>query len=134
MTHVRQHGFVTPTVDPDSEPWWIALAEHRLLLPRCQVCGRAWFPATPGCPHCGANDFVLQEASGKGSLYSWVVVHRALSPAFSEDVPYTIGLVELEEGARVFARLFGSPAASLRVRAVYYSVEGTTLLGFEADD
>jgi uncharacterized OB-fold protein len=132
MNDVHQHGFVTPAIDSDSKPWWTALSEQRLLLPRCQVCGRAWFPATPGCPNCGANNYVLEEASGKGCLYSWVVIHRALSPVFADDVPYTIGLVELEEGPRVLARIVGPPIAGAPLRAVYYSVDGTTLLGFEA--
>lgn len=46
--------------------------------------------------------------SGRGRVYSWVGVQRALTPAFEADVPYTIATVELEEGARAFGRLEGS--------------------------
>jgi uncharacterized OB-fold protein len=40
-------------------------------------------------------------------VYSWVGVHRALTPGFESEVPYTIVTVDLAEGARVFARLDG---------------------------
>lgn len=127
-----RRGFVEPMVDADSEPWWRALAERRLLLPRCRDCGRSWFPPTPGCPECGSPSVELVEASGRGRVYSWVVINRALSPAFAGDAPYTILAVDLEEGARVFGRLVGEGAVAggSPVRADFYEVEGRTLLGF----
>jgi uncharacterized OB-fold protein len=136
MSDIHQSGFVEPSIDADSQPWWDALGEHRLLLPRCNVCGRHWFPPTPGCPNCGANDFAFVEASGRGTLYSWVVIQRALHPEFARDVPYTIALVELEEGPRLFGRLFanGSPldmAAGMLLQSVFYTVQDRTLLGFQ---
>jgi uncharacterized OB-fold protein len=138
---VRQTGFLAPSIDTDSQPWWDAVAAHRLVLPRCGTCGRYWFPPTPGCPHCGAPDHELCAVSGRGRLYSWVVVQRALSPSFQADVPYTIALVELEEGARLFGRLFSRINPSARalvadapVQAVFYEVSGQTLVGFELID
>lgn len=130
-----QTGFLAPSIDPDSQPWWDAVAEHRLVLPCCGACARYWFPPTPGCPNCGAQEYELCAVSGRGRLYSWVVVHRALSPSFQADVPYTIALVELEEGARLFGRLFNQSArplgADCPVQAVFYEVNATTLVGFE---
>jgi uncharacterized OB-fold protein len=131
----RQTGFLPPSIDTDSQPWWDALAAHELLVPRCDRCGRYWFPPTPGCPHCGALEHELRPVSGRGRIYTWVVVHRALSPSFQPDVPYTIALVELEEGARLFGRLF-NPSGRLLVaegpvKALFYEVSGRTLVGFE---
>ncbi|HZV48499.1 MAG TPA: Zn-ribbon domain-containing OB-fold protein [Candidatus Dormibacteraeota bacterium] len=129
-----QHGFIAPELDEDSRAWWEALAEHRLLLPRCRDCERTWFPPTPGCPHCGGTSVELVESSGRGRVYSWVVVNRALAPAFTADVPYTILAVDLEEGARMFGRLVGGRgealAAGAEVRAEFYEVEGRVLVGF----
>jgi uncharacterized OB-fold protein len=138
MSDIRQFGFVAPSIDADSQPWWDALTEHRMVIPRCNVCGRCWFPPTPGCPNCGANDFAFVEASGRGTLYSWVVVQRALHPDFVQDVPYTIALVELEEGPRVFGRLFANgspdePTAGMQLHPVFYDVQDRTLLGFQPD-
>jgi uncharacterized OB-fold protein len=56
-------------------------------------------------------------ASGLGVLYSWIVVHRAFSEAFRDDVPYTVGVVELDEGCRMLARLEldGAPRMGMRL-------------------
>ena len=130
-----QHGLVAPDVDADSQAWWAAVAERRLLLPHCENCGLTWFPPTPGCPRCGSTSVELAQASGRGRVYSWVVVNRALSPAFADDEPYTILAVDLDEGARMFGRLVGSVAVPLvagdEVRACFYEVEGQVLVGFE---
>ena len=130
-----QHGFLPPTIDADSETWWAAIAEGRLLLPHCTACDLKWFPPTPGCPRCGSAGVTLIQASGKGTVYSWVVVNRALHDAFAGDAPYVILAVDLEEGARIFGRLVG-PATEGRLlagaglRAVFYQVEGRALVGF----
>jgi uncharacterized OB-fold protein len=63
----------------------------------------------PGCPHCGATGRDEVEASGGGTIYSWVRVHRAADPALAADVPYTVVAVDLDEGCRMFGRL-GAPA------------------------
>lgn len=125
---------MTPEVDADSAAWWSAVAERRLLLPRCRDCGLTWFPPTPGCPRCASTAVELVEASGRGRVYSWVVVNRALSPAFADDVPYTILAVDLEEGARMFGRLVGPGpvTAGAEVHDVFYEVDGQILVGFAA--
>jgi len=129
---MTQTGLVRPEADPDSAAWWSAVAERRLLLPRCRDCGQTWFPPTPGCPRCASTSVALVEASGAGRVYSWVVVDRALSPAFADDVPYTILAVDVAEGARMFGRLVGPGpvTAGAEVHAVFYEVRGQVLVGF----
>jgi len=135
---MTRHGFVAPMVDADSRDWWAALAERRLLQPHCRACGETWFPPTPGCPRCASTSVELVEASGRGRVYSWVVVNRALSPAFAGDVPYVVLAVDLDEGGRMFGRLAGDASdprlgAAARVRAELYEVEGQVLVGFIFD-
>ena len=96
-----------PVSDADTEPYLEALRRHELVVQHCRSCGRFRFPPMPACPWCGSGDADWREASGTGRVYSWVGVQRALTPAFETEVPYTIATVELEEGARVFARLDG---------------------------
>jgi uncharacterized OB-fold protein len=129
----RQKGFVRPNTDRDSEPWWAHVAAGRLMLPRCNKCGRRWFPPTPGCPHCGSPEVELAPADPHGTVYSWVVINRALNPAFVEDAPYTIVAVDLKDGARMFGRLFmegGTIVDGLPVIAEIYAVNGNHLVGF----
>ena len=96
-----------PVPDADSEPHLAALRRHELVLQRCTVCARVRFPPMPACPWCGATSADWSVVSGRGQVYSWVGVRRALTPDFESEVPYTIAAVALTEGARVFARLEG---------------------------
>lgn len=129
---IQQHGFLTPHIDQDSLPWWTALEFGKLILPRCLACGRPWFPPAPMCPDCGSDSFDWIEAGGRGQIYSWVVIGRALHPAFRADAPYTIITVDLQEGPRIVGRLGGDqkPTAGAAVKAEIYRVEGQALLGF----
>ncbi|HVW32291.1 MAG TPA: OB-fold domain-containing protein, partial [Acidimicrobiia bacterium] len=106
-------GLIPPDIDADSAWWWEALDRGRLLLPRCPACERCFFPPLPACPHCGSARITAIPAGGRGAVYSWVVVHIALDPAFAGDIPYTVVAVDLDEGVRVFGRLHGevAPAA-----------------------
>jgi uncharacterized OB-fold protein len=98
----------TPTLPSTSHltrPFWDAAAEGRLLLPRCKACGRHFFRPEVACTHCFATDWQWVEASGRGTLYSHSVVHRAPAPGFA--VPFVLAVVELEEGPMMFSNLVG---------------------------
>ena len=130
-----QRGSVAPRVDPDSAAWWEALGAGRLTVPACSSCRRTWFPPAPSCPHCGfPSDGSLRDTAGRGRIYSWIVVHRAYDPAFKEDVPYTVVVVDLDDGPRIVGRLFDvrhdDVKADLPVQAGRYEVSGQPLLGF----
>ena len=94
-----------PGVDRDNAFFWDGLATGQLRLQCCTRCETHRFPPMPGCPRCGASETRIEVTPGAGSLYSWIVVHHAFSQAFADDVPYTIGVVELAEGCRMLARL-----------------------------
>lgn len=96
-----------PRVGPDNEPFWQACREHRLVLPFCTECGGPHLPPGPVCPHCFADTLEWRETSGRGTVSTWVVVHKAWFPAFAVDVPYNVVQVELEEGPRLTARMIG---------------------------
>lgn len=125
------HGLIAPLVDPDSAPWWEGLERGELRAQRCRACGATFAPASPTCPECGAREFDWRTLSGKGKVYSWVKVWIAMDPAFEDDVPYSIAVVELDEGPRVVGRLLeGDGADGLAVEAEVYRVDGQALLGF----
>ena len=92
-------------MDADSAPFHAALAEHRIVLQRCDGCGRHRFPPMPTCPWCGDRAATEVESPGTGRIYSWVTVHRALTATMADQVPYTIATVALDEGCRMFGRL-----------------------------
>lgn len=115
-----------PQPAPESAPYWKAAAKHRFELPRCNTCGKYWFPPSRSCPHCLAADFAFAPASGRGKVYSFVTFHRVYHPAFAGEVPYVVALVELEEGPRLLTNIVGIEPEAVRcempVKVVYDDV------------
>ena len=93
-----------PQPTPESKPFFDALKEHRLLIQRCGDCERAYYYPRPFCPSCLSDAVEWEEASGKGTLYSFVINHRA-APGFT--APYIIAVVQLDEGPRMMTNLVG---------------------------
>ncbi len=113
-----------PDVEPLTRPFWDAVREGRLDIQRCAACGRHVFYPRAVCPHCGAAHLEWVTASGRGVVYAFTVVHRA-PPAFAEEAPYVVALVDLEEGARMMTRLVGVDAGDVAVgRPVKLSISG----------
>lgn len=83
---------------------WQAWGDGRLCFPQCSACGASQLPPGRVCARCHATDLRLADSDGSATLVSWSVVHRAPSPDFADQVPYTIGLVALPGGALVEAR------------------------------
>ncbi|MFI6033894.1 bifunctional MaoC family dehydratase N-terminal/OB-fold nucleic acid binding domain-containing protein [Streptomyces sp. NPDC051315] len=102
-----------PVVNRDNAGFWEGVGRHRLLVQRCAACAALRFPWLPGCPTCGSPEWDTVEASGEGTVFSYVVMHHPPFPAF--DPPYAVALVELAEGVRVVADVVGVPYDEVRV-------------------
>ncbi|MFI5684632.1 bifunctional MaoC family dehydratase N-terminal/OB-fold nucleic acid binding domain-containing protein [Streptomyces sp. NPDC051636] len=102
-----------PVVNRDNAGFWAGVAEHRLLIQRCTACGTLRHPWLPGCNACGCLDWDTVEASGEGSVYSYVVMHHPPFPAF--EPPYAVGLIELAEGVRMVSNVVGVPYGKVRI-------------------
>jgi uncharacterized protein len=102
-----------PVINRDNAGFWDGVAEHRLLIQRCAGCGALRLPWLPGCAACGSPQWDTVEASGAGTVYSYVVMHHPPFPAF--DPPYAVGLIELEEGVRMVSNVVGVPYDKVRI-------------------
>jgi uncharacterized OB-fold protein len=89
-----------PTVDTDSESWWQAVQDRRLLINTCGACGRTSLYVRPFCPHCWSEDVTLTPACGRATLYTWSVIHQNAAP-FDARTPYVVAMVDLAEGPRL---------------------------------
>lgn len=117
-----------PFPDLGFEPlrgFWEGAARSELRLPRCTACGAwIWYPR-PACPACGGSGIAWSATAGRGTLFSWAVVRRALWAPYAPFVPYATGLVALEEdpSVRLVTRLVDCDPEALRVdlpvRAVF---------------
>ncbi|HEY8058575.1 MAG TPA: OB-fold domain-containing protein [Acidimicrobiales bacterium] len=99
-------GFPLPETDwAPTAPFWAAAAEQRLSLPRCDACRRlVWYPADT-CARCGGAGLTWVDLSGRGTLFSWVVVHQQFLPQY--EPPFVTALVAVDEdpAARLATRL-----------------------------
>jgi uncharacterized OB-fold protein len=94
-----------PALTEDNAFWFEGARSHVLLIQRCASCGTLRHPPLPACSVCGSFEWDTVESSGRGTLYSYVVVHYPQVPVF--EYPLPIGLIQLEEGTRVVANLDG---------------------------
>ena len=93
-----------PRPTPETQHFWDGTAAGELRLQRCRPCDHTYFPPQPFCPQCASDDIEIVRASGRGSLYSYVITHRA-APGF--EAPYVIAEIELDEGPRLLSNLVG---------------------------
>ncbi|MEJ7831949.1 MAG: OB-fold domain-containing protein [Nocardioides sp.] len=96
-----------PMVNRDSQFFWDGTAAGELRIQVCNECGAKRFPPGPACPDCGAFDRGFEVASGRGSVFSYVV-HRH-PPVPGKELPIVIILIDLEEGVRMVGELVGTP-------------------------
>lgn len=98
-----------PSPDADSAALWRGLRHGVLLLQHCGDCRHVQYYQQGMCRQCGSENLSHRAASGRGKVHSFSVVHRAPGPAFKEDVPYAVLLVDLEEGPRMISTYIGGP-------------------------
>lgn len=99
----------------ESAPFWHAIEQDKLLLLRCKNCGAYQSYPRAHCSSCWARDIAAEEASGRGSIHTFSVVHRAIDTAFESLVPYIVILVDLDEGPRLTSHLINATPDSVRV-------------------
>ena len=107
--------FDLPSTDLETQPFWDGLKEGKFLLRHCNACGRDHYYPRPFCPSCWSDDVSWKEASGRGRLYTYSIVHVNDLPPFAERVPYVAAVVELDEGPRVMTNVEGVAFEDLRV-------------------
>lgn len=97
---------LAPRVTKFTAQFWDALGQGRFLVTRCKACDRASFPPQAHCKSCLGRDIEWLELSGRGRLYSATRVHAG--PArFATELPYSVGIVDLDDGVRLVTRLLG---------------------------
>ena len=99
------HRRPRPALTQDNAFFFEGAKEHSLLIQRCAVCGTLRHPPRPACANCRSFEWDALEASGRGTIYSFVVNHYPQVPAF--DYPLVVALIELEEGTRLVANVVG---------------------------
>ena len=103
----EQYQKPLPAISSLNRPYWDALRNRELKLPKCDRCGKIWYPPSPLCPECWSREFTWTRLSGRGRVTSWVVFHQSYFRSFEGEIPYNVAEVELEEGPRLLTNLVG---------------------------
>ena len=119
-------------MDSNASPFAQGLAAGVLRYQRCGACGRALTGQRFACTACGSGQLAWCDAAGSGTVFSVSTVHRAPTDAWRALVPYTLVLVDLDEGPRVMAHGAPGLAIGLRVLARPVVLAGQALVRFDA--
>lgn len=121
-----------PVLDPWTAPFWDAVRDRRLIVQRCASCGTHRYPPGPCCRQCLSQDATWEEASGLGTVESWVIFHQAYFTGLKPVLPYNVALVRLSEGVPFMTNLVGIEPGEIRVglpvRLVFEDVPGAGVL------
>lgn len=104
-----------PVVDAESQPFWDAAKAHKLVIQQCSGCDRFIFYPRAVCPHCSGDALEWRDVSGEGTIYSFTVARRPAGPAFKDDAPYVIALIDLKEGARMMSNIVTGNVDSVKI-------------------
>ena len=124
-------GRTLPEPTPETAHFWEGTRQGELRLQRCDACLHVYFPPRPFCPRCAHRRVTVFRASGRATLYSYVIHHRPV-PGF--EPPYSIAVVELEEGPRMMTNVVNAPQTpealllDMPVRVVFRRMTDTITL------
>ena len=90
--------FLLPDIeDPDGQPFWEGTSKGELRVQHCADCSRPRIPPRPMCPWCNALRNEWKAMSGRGAIWSFIVPHPPLLPAYAELAPYNVITVAVDE-------------------------------------
>jgi uncharacterized protein len=117
---------------PTSAPFWDAIQRRELLLQRCMECGTWQHYPREMCATCWSDRLEWATPGRLGVVWSYTVIHRAGHPAWADQTPYVVAIVELPEGPRLVANIVDAAGADIRVgmpvELVVRHTAGQTLL------
>jgi hypothetical protein len=99
---------------PELSPYWEAANRDVLVVPRCNVCGKAFWYPRPFCPFCHSTDLSWEESNGGASIYTFTVAQRGQGP-WEAVAPYVVAYVELDEGPKVLTNIVECDPATLAI-------------------
>lgn len=102
-----------PVLTDDNAGYWEALKDRELRIQGCADCGKLRHPPRPMCPHCGSLNKNMVPVSGRGTVYSYAILHHPQAPAF--DYPVLAALIDLDEGVRIVSNLVGVDKDDIRI-------------------
>jgi len=104
-----------PAIDEDNKPFWDYCKQHELRMQKCLQCGKLFYPPSAMCPHCQHMKSEWIKLSGKGKVFSYIIVRRASHPAFAKEIPYVVAIIETLEGQRLTSNVIGCKPEDVKI-------------------
>lgn len=104
-----EHALPTPTLYEWNRPFFAGGTEGKLQLQRCLRCKALIYYPRLVCPSCLSPDYEWETLSGRGTVFSFAIVWRPNHPAFADQIPITLAIVELNEGPQMVTTLVDCP-------------------------
>lgn len=98
--------FFEPRISADTKAYWDGCREHKLMVQKCKAWRSAPHPGKLCLQNCLSTETELVEMKPEGTLYSFVVMHRAFHPSVQDKVPYIVATIDLSEDVRILANMF----------------------------
>jgi uncharacterized OB-fold protein len=115
--HMDAAGKPLPEITDATRPFWTAAKKRKLVVQKCGRCGTLNFFPKPWCIDCGSRRLDWVEVSGKGTVYSFTTANKVMMnfPGWKTDLPVTLGIIDLDEGARMYGQLVGAPPEAMKI-------------------
>lgn len=104
-----------PSLDGLSGEFYDFCRQEALHFQRCSDCQTFRHVPREMCAECNSFAWEWVPSTGRGVVYTWTVVERALHPAFVEDTPMAPVVVEMEEGVRLLSNMLDCPPGELEI-------------------
>lgn len=94
-----------PRPRPETEAWWAACRESKLMIQHCSQCGAFQFYPRILCSSCMSEQLEWAQSSGRGKVSTFTICRLPVAQAYAADVPYVIALIQLEEGPTMMSNI-----------------------------
>lgn len=134
--HMDELRAFKPQISREARPYWEGIQQGKLLYQQCQNCGMAVWRPRSICPYCDSMELRWRQSAGLGEVYSFSTIYRPPGEAFRGKVPYTLGIIRMDEDYYMFSEIsVGAPeevVIGMRVRVEFEPfVDNVVLPKFE---
>lgn len=103
-----------PATSPETNAFWDGCKNGRLIIQRCHDCGKFQTYYRAFCCHCWGRKLEDREASGRGTVWTYTVIHQNRTPGW-DALPYVLACIEVEEGVKLFSNVVNCDPETVRV-------------------
>ena len=104
-----------PTIVGETLPYWESCRRGKLIIQKCDRCGEHQFYPRGICANCWSSEIQWVQSSGRGTVWTYTVTYLNRSLGFTDEVPYVVALVELEEGVRMFTNIVDCDPGTVKI-------------------